>query len=597
MIARTSPAAGTSVLAQLGTIARPWRGPIALVSLMVVGAAIAQLAPPLIVRSIVDDHLAVGAGDGLLVLALLYLAAAAGAQGLIFGYTYLAGSVAQGVLNALRVRLFSHLQELPMAYYDQTQIGDAISRCTADVETVDTLFSSGVSALVANLVLVLSTGVAMIALSPPLALVSGLMLPFLLAATRFFQVRTRQAERGNRVAVGRLNGELQESLNGMEVIRAFGRQAVFVQRFRRTLHATLLATNRATVYSALYVPATVILAALVTALLLWAGSRPSLANWGISVGTLTAFILLFQRFFKPIVDAGDQWQTVQAALSGAERIFQVLALPAETAPAPAAPRLGARDLVQVQDVVFGYVADRPVLHGVRLHVAAGEQVALVGRTGAGKTSLLHLVGGLYAPWAGTVRTLGVDPRALAMDERRGLMGIVPQTVHLFGGSIVENLTLRDPLVHMEQVHAAMRVVGLDAFVESLPDGYSTQLGGAGRGLGTQLSAGQQQLLALARALVWNPRLILLDEATSTVDSASDAAFRRALEVLVREQGKGVLTIAHRLATAREADRVIVLEHGLSIEQGPPDELVRQGGRFADLLELEASGWDWDYRGS
>jgi ATP-binding cassette, subfamily B, multidrug efflux pump len=597
MIARTSPAAGTSVLAQLGTIARPWRGPIALVSLMVVGAAIAQLAPPLIVRSIVDDHLAVGAGDGLLVLALLYLAAAAGAQGLIFGYTYLAGSVAQGVLNALRVRLFSHLQELPMAYYDQTQIGDAISRCTADVETVDTLFSSGVSALVANLVLVLSTGVAMIVLSPPLALVSGLMLPFLLAATRFFQVRTRQAERGNRVAVGRLNGELQESLNGMEVIRAFGRQAVFVQRFRRTLHATLLATNRATVYSALYVPATVIVAALVTALLLWAGSRPSLANWGISVGTLTAFILLFQRFFKPIVDAGDQWQTVQAALSGAERIFQVLALPAETAPAPAAPRLGARDLVQVQDVVFGYVADRPVLHGVRLHVAAGEQVALVGRTGAGKTSLLHLVGGLYAPWAGTVRTLGVDPRALAMDERRGLMGIVPQTVHLFGGSIVENLTLRDPLVHMEQVHAAMRVVGLDAFVESLPDGYSTQLGGAGRGLGTQLSAGQQQLLALARALVWNPRLILLDEATSTVDSASDAAFRRALEVLVREQGKGVLTIAHRLATAREADRVIVLEHGSSIEQGPPDELVRQGGRFADLLELEASGWDWDYRGS
>jgi ATP-binding cassette, subfamily B, multidrug efflux pump len=597
MIARTSPAAGTSVLAQLGTIARPWRGPIALVSLMVVGAAIAQLAPPLIVRSIVDDHLAVGAGDGLLVLALLYLAAAAGAQGLIFGYTYLAGSVAQGVLNALRVRLFSHLQELPMAYYDQTQIGDAISRCTADVETVDTLFSSGVSALVANLVLVLSTGVAMIVLSPPLALVSGLMLPFLLAATRFFQVRTRQAERGNRVAVGRLNGELQESLNGMEVIRAFGRQAVFVQRFRRTLHATLLATNRATVYSALYVPATVIVAALVTALLLWAGSRPSLANWGISVGTLTAFILLFQRFFKPIVDAGDQWQTVQAALSGAERIFQVLALPAETAPAPAAPRLGARDLVQVQDVVFGYVADRPVLHGVRLHVAAGEQVALVGRTGAGKTSLLHLVGGLYAPWAGTVRTLGVDPRALAMDERRGLMGIVPQTVHLFGGSIVENLTLRDPLVHMEQVHAAMRVVGLDAFVESLPDGYSTQLGGAGRGLGTQLSAGQQQLLALARALVWNPRLILLDEATSTVDSASDAAFRRALELLVRQQGKGVLTIAHRLATAREADRVIVLEHGSSIEQGPPDELVRQGGRFADLLELEASGWDWDYRGS
>jgi ATP-binding cassette, subfamily B, multidrug efflux pump len=581
------------ILAQLGAIARPWRLSLAVVSLLVVVAAVAQLAPPLIVRSIVDDHLAIGRAEGLFVLALLYLAAASGAQGLIFGYTYLAASIAQGVLNALRVRLFSHLQMLPMAYYDRTQMGDAISRCTADVETVDTLFSSGVSALVANLVLVLSTGVAMIVLSPPLALVSALVLPFLIASSRFFQVRTRQAERLNRIAVGQLNGELQESLTGMEVIRAFGRQEAFVQRFCRTLHATLLATNRATLYSALYVPATVIVAALITALLLWAGTRQSLAEWGISVGTLTAFILLFQRFFKPIVDAGDQWQTVQAALSGAERIFQVLALPVEPVPVSSGPAVDPDNLVEVRDVVFGYVADRPVLHGVRFCVGAGEQVALVGRTGAGKTSLLHLVGGLYAPWAGSVRVLGIDPRAVVEDDRRRLMGIVPQTVHLFGGSIFDNLTLRDPLVPPEHVHAAARVVGLHAFIQSLPNGYATQLGGAGRGLGTQLSAGQQQLLALARALVWNPRLILLDEASSTVDNASDAAFRRALEVLVREQGKAVLTIAHRLATARDADRVIVLDQGRIVEQGQPDDLVRHGGRFADMLELEGSGWDWD----
>jgi ATP-binding cassette, subfamily B, multidrug efflux pump len=581
------------ILAQLGAIARPWRLSLAVVSLLVVVAAVAQLAPPLIVRSIVDDHLAIGRAEGLFVLALLYLAAASGAQGLIFGYTYLAASIAQGVLNALRVRLFSHLQMLPMAYYDRTQMGDAISRCTADVETVDTLFSSGVSALVANLVLVLSTGVAMIVLSPPLALVSALVLPFLIASSRFFQVRTRQAERLNRIAVGQLNGELQESLTGMEVIRAFGRQEAFVQRFCRTLHATLLATNRATLYSALYVPATVIVAALITALLLWAGTRQSLAEWGISVGTLTAFILLFQRFFKPIVDAGDQWQKVQAALSGAERIFQVLALPVEPVPVSSGPAVDPDNLVEVRDVVFGYVADRPVLHGVRFCVGAGEQVALVGRTGAGKTSLLHLVGGLYAPWAGSVRVFGTDPRAVVEDDRRRLMGIVPQTVHLFGGSIFDNLTLRDPLVPPEHVHAAARVVGLHAFIQSLPDGYATQLGGAGRGLGTQLSAGQQQLLALARALVWNPRLILLDEASSTVDNASDAAFRRALEVLVREPGKAVLTIAHRVATARDADRVIVLDQGRIVEQGQPDDLVRHGGRFADMLELEGSGWDWD----
>src|SRR5260370_180333 len=201
----------------------------------------------------------------------------------------------------------------------------------------------------------------MIVLSPPLALVSALVLPFLLASTRFFQVRTRNAERGNRIAGGRLNGELQESLNGIEVIRAFGRQAAFVQRFRRTLHGTLVAQNGATLYSALYVPVTVILAALVTALLLWAGTRPSLADWGISVGTLTAYILLFQRFFKPIVDAGDQWQIVQAALSGAERIFQVLALPPEAAPHAARADPQVAVMVDVRDPPSPYLPHHPLL--------------------------------------------------------------------------------------------------------------------------------------------------------------------------------------------------------------------------------------------
>jgi ATP-binding cassette subfamily B protein len=366
---------------------------------------------------------------------------------------------------------------------------------------------------------------------------------------------------------------------------------VFVRRFRRTLHATLVAYNRSTVYSALYTPTMAILAGLVTALLLWAGTRGELAAWGISVGTLTAFILLFQRFFKPITDLGDQWQTVQAALSGAERIFQVLMLPADQTPPPAVPA-PTHAPIEVRDVVFGYTESRAVLHHVRLAVNAGEQVALVGRTGAGKTSLLHLIGGLYSPWAGSVRVLGSDPRSIAEDSRRRLIGVVPQAVQLFSGSIVDNLTLNDASVAFDEVVAAARVVGLDAFVRSLPEAYATRLGGAGKGAGVQLSAGQQQLLALARALVRNPPVVLLDEATSAIDNASDAAFRAALRAIIRDQDKAVLTIAHRLATARDADRVIVLDHGRIVEEGPPGELARAGGHFAALLELEASGWDW-----
>jgi ATP-binding cassette subfamily B protein len=562
------------------------------VALLVILAALVQLLPPLIVRSLVDDHLVLGRADGLLPLALAYLVANAGAQALIFGYTYVSAATAQGVLRALRVRLFGHLQELPMAYYDQTALGDAISRCTADVETVDTLFSSGVSALVANLVLVIATGVGMLLLSPPLTLVAAFVLPVLLTATRFFQVRTRSAERRNRIAIGRLNTDLQEHLAGIEVIRAFRSEPEFVQRFRRTLHSTLLAMNRSTLYSALYVPTMAILAAVVTALLLWAGTRQGLADWGVSVGTLTAFILLFQRFFKPIIDAGDQWQVVQAALSGIERIFEVLALPPDTCGVSANRPQEDRRPVEVRDVVFGYVENRPVLHRVRFDIASGEQVALVGRTGAGKTSLVHLVAGLYTPWAGSVRVVGIDPRDVGEDERRTLIGVVPQTVHLFSGSILDNLTLGDPGVAREQVETAVQIVGMHEFVNSLPRGLETRLGGVGRGEGVQLSAGQQQLLALARAMVWDPRVILLDEATSSVDNASDAAFRAALRSLVRDRGTAVLTIAHRLATAREADRVIVLDRGRVIESGRPDVLLTAGGRFADMLDLEAAGWDW-----
>jgi ATP-binding cassette, subfamily B, multidrug efflux pump len=580
---------GGGVGARLGALTRPWWPLLGVVALLVVLAAVLQLAPPLIVRSLVDDHLAIGDSHGLVLLACFFLIATAGTQALTFAYTYLAAVIAQAVLSTLRVRLFAHLQALPTAYYDQTPLGDAISRCTADVETVDTLFSSGVSALVANLVLVLTTGIAMAVLSPPLALVSALSLPFLLAITRYFQVRTRAAERLNRIAVGSINAELQESLGGMEVIRAFGREGVFLQRFRQTLHGALVAYNRSTVYGALYTPTMAILAGLVTALLLWAGTRDELVAWGISVGTLTAFVLVFQRFFKPIVDLGDQWQTVQAALAGVERIFQVLALPADNPTPSARPSARISAPIEIHDVVFGYVEERPILQGIRLEVRPGEQVALVGRTGAGKTSLLHLVAGLYTPRAGSIRVVGADPRSVPEDSRRRLIGVVPQTVHLFSGSILDNLTLGDTSLSLDEVEAAARVAGLHAFIRSLSAGYATRVGG---GAGMQLSAGQQQLLALARALVWNPPVILLDEATSAIDNASDTAFRTALASVVRDQGKAVLTIAHRLATACDADRVIVLEHGRIVEQGSPAALSHPGSRFAALLELEASGWDW-----
>jgi ATP-binding cassette, subfamily B, multidrug efflux pump len=594
VIVRGRAATSRSLAGHLASLLEPWRSRVAAVILLVLAAGCFELAPPFIVRTIVDDHLIVGRSAGLLLLATLYLGASAAVQAMTFLYSYLAATVAQGVLSRLRVRLYAHVQELPVSAIDRMPIGDLVSRCTSDVEALETVFSSGIAVLVANLVRLLTLTAGMAVLSPPLTLVAALVAPPLVVTLRFLQVRVRQSERATRVAVGALTARLQESLRGIEVIRAFGREAQAIGGFRRVLGSALAASNRATRYSALYTPVTAILSALAVAALLWAGTREIFAAFGISLGTLAAFLILLQRVFQPITALGEEWQTVQGAMAGAERIFATLATTGESA-LPVTHEESARrerPPIVLDDVVFGYAAERPVLHGISLSVAAGEHVALVGRTGAGKTSALQLLAGLYAPWAGTVGIAGRDPASLAEAERRKLLGVVPQVVQLFSGTIYDNLTLGDGSVSEEAVFAAARIAGLDTFVQSLPAGYRTFLGHSTDNRGTQLSAGQHQLLALARALVHRPAVLLLDEATAAIDSVSDAAFRAALRRSVLPAGCAVLTVAHRLSTAVEADRVIVLERGVIVEEGPAGELARRAGRFAALLELEAAGWDW-----
>ena len=583
-----------SLLRSLLSLLRPWRVRVALVAVSVLAAAAVELVPPLVIRTIVDTHLTVRRPDGLLFLAFLYLTAAAAVQVMTFLYNYLAATIAQGVLSALRVRLFAHVQRLPTSYFDRVPMGDVISRCTADVETLDTVFSSNVALLLANLVRLATITVAMFALSVPLSLVAALVVPPLAFVTRFLQRRVRQAERENRRAVGAINACLQENLRSTEVIRAFGRVPEFVAGFRQILRRGLAASNRSSFFSSVYTPTTAILSALAVAALLWAGTQQALAAFGVSLGTLTAFLILMQRFFQPITALGEEWQTVQGAMAGAERIFGTLALPPDgTAPVIVGDgrEVGPRPIV-LSRVEFGYAGGQPVLHGISLDVKRGEHVALVGRTGAGKTSALHLVAGLYQPWSGSIRVAGRDPTGLDESERRRVLGVVPQVVQLFSGTVMENLTLSDTSVPEAAVYEACRIAGADAFIRALPQGYHTGLSGSGGGAGTHLSAGQQQLLALARALAGRPAVLLFDEATAAIDSASDAAFRAALRASVLAQGCGVLTVAHRLSTALEADRIIVLDRGYLVEEGPPAELAARGGRFAALLELEAAGWDW-----
>lgn len=577
---------------QLLVILAPRKLRILVIAITILTGAGLELVPPLVLKQIIDNHLTPGNPQGIWGLAIVYLASVVGVQSLGFLTSYLTALTAQGALNDLRVRLYRHLQQMPIRYYDQNPLGDIISRCTADVDTVDTLFSSGVAGLVTDLVRLVTVSFAMIALSPILALISALVVPPLLWITNAFRVRIRDAERKNRIAVGLLNTHLQETFGGVEVIRAFGREPVIVARFRRVLEKTLKAYNLSAKFSALYTPIMQILMAIAITLLLWGGAQAGIQKVEISLGTLTAFVLLFKRFFDPITSVGEEWQTVQSALSGAERIFQVLDLPVEEeAMSKSGTHIKPTGGILVSNMTFGYFEDQPVLNHVTLNVAPGEHVALVGRTGAGKSSILNLLGGLYTPWQGVIQVAGLDPHQIPEIERRRFIGVVPQAVQLFSGSVLENLTLGDPDVPEEAVERAVQIAGVEGLIQSLPKGYDTQIS-SGAGEGVQLSSGQRQMLSLARALIWDPAVLLFDEATSAIDSASEAAFRQALLAETSRHQRAILTVAHRLSTAREADRVIVLENGRILETGTPAELIHKGGRFAALLEMEAAGWDW-----
>lgn len=588
----------TTVWHEVRVLLRPWRGLIILIGAAVLLAEGFAVVPPLLMQRIIDDHLTPGVSEGILALAVLFWAATVAARGMDFVVSYLSAYVAQSGLRDLRVHLFDHLQCLPLSYYDHTPLGDVISRCTADVEAVDTLFTTGVANLVTRLAQLTTAALAMFALSPPLSLLALALLPPLALVTRFFQVHIRDAERERRRAIGLLNTQLQETLSGIEDVRAFRLEERLVLRFRRALRETVRAYGKALSYNVFYTPLLTVLVAVCVALLLWLGSGGLGSEWTISIGTLTAFVLLFQRFFDPIRNLGEDWQTVQSALSGIERIVQVLDVPLDDRPTGAAASTvpgGDKALVTMCEVVFGYLPNQPVLQGLTFSVQAGEHVAIVGRTGAGKSSAVRLLAGLYAPWSGQVRVAGQDPWALSDEQRRSAVGVVPQTVHLFSGTILENLTLGDVTVSFDRVRRAARVSTVDSIVGTLPQGYDTLLSGAGRGKGVQLSEGQRQLLTLARALVWDPVVLLLDEATAAVDNVSEAEFRAALRAATDaggERKRAVITVAHRLSTAREADRVIVVEDGRVIEEGAPDDLIRNGTRFAALVELEAAGWDW-----
>ena len=566
---------------------RPYRGAVAVSFALMIGTALLQLAGPTLTKIAIDR--AIPSRDTALVarLALLFLGAEVLASFFEYAQTMVTARIGQRAMRDLRMEIFAKLQRLDVSVFDRTPVGRLMTRVTSDVEALNELFTTGVVALLGDFLAIGAITVWMLLVDWQLALATLIIVPFLVVLGQAFRVRMREAYRDIRVRLARINAFLQEHLSGMRVIQLFGREAWTAQRHDEVNDAHLVAQLRSIAVFAWLFPVLEVLIAVALASVLLVGGRRVLGG-ALTVGVLAAFFQLARRFFQPMQDLVDKLNAVQAAIASSERVFRLLDEP-EVITDPAHPRRLARPVrgdVVFEDVWFRYPSREPrgedegwVLRGVSFEARAGRTVALVGHTGAGKTTILSLLLRYYDVGKGRITVDGVDIRALAQAELRQLIGFVQQDIFLFTGDVRGNIALARTMSD-DDVRAAAQRVGADRFIARLPEGYAHRLGERGQ----SLSVGERQLLAFTRALAAAPAILVLDEATSSVDAEGEAAIQEATTELMR--GRTCIVVAHRLSTVQHADEILVLHHGVLQERGTHRSLLERGGLYEKLYHLQ-----------
>ena len=570
---------GTTARRLLGEL-RPYGRQLLLAFVLIVLGALSQAGGPWLIGRAIDRDILGGDPAGLFRTMLLLLVVYGVGTFASRGQIVQVGAVGQSVLASLRERIFERLLRLPLGFFDRRPMGDLMSRVTNDVDTLNQLLSQGITQLLGSFFSLIGIVVAMLILDWRLALVCFTIIPVMILVNVYFARRARRAFRTTRETVGDVTAGLQEEIVGVREAQAFNRTEANIERFRERNAANRTANIQAVAITSAFAPAIDVLSTLATAVVIGYGGY-LVVTGSLTVGLLTAFLIYVQQFFRPIQLASQVYTQAQAALAGGERIYNILDEEQEPLDPPGKPKLDSVEgRIGFDDVSFAYEPGRPVLQGIDFRIEPGQTVALVGPTGAGKTTIANLIPRFYDVSAGAVRVDGRDVREVERRSLREKIATVLQEPFLFSGTIAENIGYGRLDATREEIEDAARAVSAHNFIVALPGGYDTLLGEGGG----NLSQGQRQLLSFARAVLADPRILILDEATSNVDTRTEALIQEALSTLLK--GRTSVVIAHRLSTIRNADLILVIEAGRIVEHGTHASLLSRNGLYADLYRRQ-----------